>query len=292
MSVRILDMPEDVRQLRGWLAAQVTGPSLAEVVGELATVHRHTVDPPVNSVRLLDDVLGDQTDAMLNIGLDAVSDEQCQQLLVDPALLFELQRRVASDGGAYWIETASTHEATRTQAAQIWDELSFETDTIRDKSHNRRRWLLACLTVAALFMAAAVIEWNRTAKPSEASWGWMRDNVLDDSLSAPDYLNKIADSAEEWFDERPDDRAALSRRIRELSRGCQRLIAAQHRCLSDADRVWLVDRCRIWSRNISFENERLDARVRVDKVRSNVDEIVRKLSASIRNRAVDSEEDV
>ncbi|MBM83384.1 MAG: hypothetical protein CMJ78_22730 [Planctomycetaceae bacterium] len=109
-----------------------------------------------------------------------------------------------------------------------------------------------------MLIISSALVWNPFGNDPPASWGWLAKSSLDESLAPPEYLNRIADGGEQWFNKRPKDRVELSQRIREFSLGCGRLIEARHSCLSEADRNWLLDRCLAWSTKLTEEQARLD----------------------------------
>ncbi|HJZ58526.1 MAG TPA: hypothetical protein VKE74_26530, partial [Gemmataceae bacterium] len=92
-------------------------------------------------------------------------------------------------------------------------------------------------------------------------------------------------SAEEWFNEKPEDAAALARRINELRTGCSKLIFSPHEPLPEKDREWLVGKCREWAKKMDDHLTALEAGADLRAVRADVDQTVTKLSAALRERA-------
>ena len=78
-------------------------------------------------------------------------------------------------------------------------------------------------------------------------WGWNRPGALPQDLGPGEYLNRIADAAAEWFNQRPEGPIDLARRLGELRQGCSVLILSPHKPLSAQDRTWLVEKCRAWA---------------------------------------------
>jgi hypothetical protein len=107
-------------------------------------------------------------------------------------------------------------------------------------------------------------------------------------LPAPAYLERLADSATEWYQERPDDPddpVALARRIGDFRQGCSVLILAEHEPLPAEDRKWLAEKCRAWAAKLDSHLAAVEAGEDPRKVRAGVDETVRNLVEALRQRA-------
>ena len=104
--------------------------------------------------------------------------------------------------------------------------------------------------------------------------------------SASAYLNQLADAAAEWFRKRPEDAAALARRIGEMRQGCSRLLLAEHKPLTDADeRDWVRRKCRTWAARFDDSLRQLEAGRPVTEVRRQMDGVVTKVVAVLSERA-------
>jgi hypothetical protein len=119
--------------------------------------------------------------------------------------------------------------------------------------------------------------------PPRAGWGWDRPDALPaDALPADvppaDYLNRLADAAEEWFKKRPEDAPALARRLNEFRQGCSTLILAQHKPLADMDRPWLAERCRAWATKLDKALSDVESGRDVAQVRAEADETARHIA--------------
>jgi len=142
------------------------------------------------------------------------------------------------------------------------------------------------LTSAAATIAVALLVFQQLSKPSEPPpWGWNKPDALADQGQPNLYLNQLADSAEDWFNRRPEDRDAVTRRVEQFRQGCSRLIAAPHRPLSPEDRAWLVERCRAWTTKLDAELEALQNGRDPLQVRDQVDMTIRKLIDTLRTKA-------
>src|SRR5262249_35293261 len=116
-------------------------------------------------------------------------------------------------------------------------------------------------------------------------WGWSRSGAIDDSLSAKEYLTKLADSAEDWSKKTPATPAELAKRINEFRQGCSTLILAEHKPLPPEDKAWLVERCQAWAKKLDQHLADVEAGKDVLEVRAEADETVSKLIKAIRGRA-------
>ena len=116
-------------------------------------------------------------------------------------------------------------------------------------------------------------------------WGWNKPGVLTANLPAPAYLNNLADAAEQWFEQQPEDPVTLAKRITEFRLGCTRLIYAEEKPLSAEEKRWLDEQCRLWSESLDNALEAIDARPQPSQVRHNIDEMVRHVARALRTKA-------
>ena len=122
-----------------------------------------------------------------------------------------------------------------------------------------------------------------SAKPT--GWGWDRPGALKSNIPADEYLNSLADSANEWFNKRPESPRDLATRIAQFRKGCSTLILADHQPLAEEDRTWLVEKCRAWAEKLDAHLVAIEAGQEVDSVRAAADETINKLMTAMRNRA-------
>jgi hypothetical protein len=113
------------------------------------------------------------------------------------------------------------------------------------------RWTVAW-AVAATVLAIALAMRQMPPPAGErivqaSAWGWARPGALPAHAERAEYLNHLADAAQEWFSSRPDRAEPLALRIGEFRQGCSLLILSDHPSLNTADREWLIDNCRAWS---------------------------------------------
>jgi hypothetical protein len=315
MTVHILDMPEHPGQLHSWIEAQLVDVHLAEVVSELLAVHGESA----NTVSL-DELLGVWKERILSDGLLDLTSQQCTSLLTQPRLLFELQELIVEQGSSYWKQLAN-HEETvsRGMQAMSLDDASVvpvivtaeaveepyaasaEMPTRKRKTALGDSWGQPSLKVwdsklllgggfvlmTMIITALAIIIWM---KHDEIAWGWGKEDALQTDLDASSYMVALADSGNEWFDQRPSDTKALEIRLRQLRDGCDILIAAEHEPLNDEEREWLRDKCRAWRGNIEQHRTDLTAGKAIREVRDAADETVRKLVTALKSKGTELED--
>ena len=99
------------------------------------------------------------------------------------------------------------------------------------------------------------------------------------------YLNHLADTAQEWFNQRPTDAVGVAKRIHQFRKGCTALLLAEQPQLTQADRDELRKRCRNWAKQLDQQLAELEEGRDPMAVRSDVDEMVRRLTKALRDRA-------
>ena len=125
------------------------------------------------------------------------------------------------------------------------------------------------------------------ARPAAApGWGWNKPaGTRPPNASA--YLASLAEGAQDWFKKRPDDRIALTQRLLEFRQGCSKLILAEHPALAEADRRWLIRRCRGWAGQLDRELANLEGGNDVLQVRGEIDKTVSEITEALKARAAD-----
>ncbi len=262
----------------------------------------------------MEEVLAGRRDAVLVEGLSGFPSSSLKLLLRHPRRLLELQELVLSEGGAYWsrLNAADSALASLTlRGEQRLSALFAPADSTAEPSPilsfrppsawYRRPWIAALASAAAVLLVvylareplARRVIGQPTAEKVEVvvtkplpSWGWQKLETPLPNLSPSAYLEELAKAAEQWFNKRPDDSAALAQRIGEMRQGCSRLIFAEHTPLKAAeDRRWLVQKCRDWATKFDKSLEALEAGRPAAQVRQEMDGVVRKLVATLRERA-------
>ncbi len=123
------------------------------------------------------------------------------------------------------------------------------------------------------------------AKAAPSGWGWQRADAFPTGATRAEYLTQLADRAEEWFKKRPDTPEALARRLGEFRQGCSALQFAAHAPLPEADREWLRERCRVWSRRFDEQRAQVEEAGDTAATRAAADATVRQLVTALRTRA-------
>jgi hypothetical protein len=307
MNLILMDIPDDPAALAGWLERRLVGPDLAALVAELSAVHGSAGSP--GPAGLLDEY----REAILARGLGALPAAAVGQLLRRPAALLDLQELVLAEGGPYWQRLAAQSAAFAESADRGRRRLEAILDAdgpagvaeLRRPAvpWYRRPWVVSLATAAAVLLVVYLVRRSSEPLPHEREqvevkpppaappvWGWEKPGALREDGPAPAYLRRLADAAEEWSDKRPDDAAALARRIGELRQGCSLLIFAEHKPLAAVDRDWLVRRCRRWAEQLDRQQAALEAGQPVAQVQAEADEIVKQIVKVLRTRAVSLED--
>ncbi|WP_417386399.1 hypothetical protein [Gimesia sp.] len=289
MMLTAFDLPEETDELQQWLDELLIKPELISVVSQLSAVHANASDTELS----LEQILQEQADAVLQQGCRELSSQQIQQLLTHPARLLELQERLFLEGGAYWqdrilakSDAAEVSQSQQWLQDQVGETQSAEEKTVQQapayKTVSYRKIGLLGFVSAALILLAVFL--NQEPAPAPG-WGWNRPGALTADVPASEYLNKLADSAEEWFNKPTDTKAALETRLKQFRAGCETLINAPHPQLSADDRAWLVERCQIWAGKLDTQIVALNQGADFKTADAEADALIRKLVDALRTRA-------
>ena len=307
MTLLTMTIPDDPAELPRWLERRLMAPDFGQFIAELsahfpgsATQHCHLVDRwlPV----------------ALEEGLAPVPLEVLSKLLRNPAELAAFQERVVIDGGAYWDNLPDTADdlserlertrlslkrslaadpsaAGRTTSPKAGTSSATSVAVKRTGPRGSRTWAMVSTGIAACL--AGVVVWLASSGPgeppvlkSQIAWGWAKPGGLAVDRSSPrDYLNQLAINAEEWSLYRPGDSSGVGTRILELRLGCVRLMHSSYGPLSPPDKAWLLEQCREWARTLDSHQQSLDAGADPLAVRAAVDEMVREIATTLREKA-------
>jgi len=293
MKVIALEIPDEPAKLPAWLEQRLVGLDLAELVAELEAVHGPSA---LDGPRELDAVFGDRREAVLKEGLAALPRESIRTLLKRPRLLVELQELALVEGGEHWQRLLQMSDDLRAPVEEsrrrLAETLSSRKDTAPPpislaSSTSRRLWVVGGMAAAASALVGFALwrEGRNEIVVASAAWGWSLPGALSRDGTPSAYLIRLADLAEEWFDQRPESRPALVTRINEFRQGCKVVLTSTHRPLSPADRQWLLDKCRDW--DAKFASLQAEAASGKDSraVRDQADAMIRRLMAALRERA-------
>ncbi len=279
-----LDIPDTQRELVAWLESHLMGMQLGDLVAELQAVHGDHPDGPS-----LEQVCGGQLADVLQSGLGTLEMNRLRQLLQHPRLLLSLQDEIVQRGGDYWMQRPLRREEEIALASQ-WKLLESEmspTVVAVAPTMTRRGWLgrsaiIAILSSAATLAVAFSLR-DRFVPAPAPGWGWEKPGALTVNLPPREYLDHLANAAQDWFKKRPENAPDLARRISQFRQGCSNLILAEHRALTPADRDWLRERCRAWATKLDGHLAAIEAGEDVTAVRAAADETVNKLIKAIRD---------
>ena len=305
MRLIALEIPDDAASLAGWLEGHLVGFDLAALVAELEAVH----GPPREPLTL-EKVLGDRRESVRLLGLTELPRDRVRILLRQPRLLLLLQEWLLIEGGPYWRRLAASTMSPKAAAiiARGWEPIATEpaenpvssiaitsqpaaVADVRPSSRRRWRWMVIVASAAAVLVALIITRQRPDGGPGPAlltatpRWGWDRPDALPQDLPSAAYLNHLADAASDWFKKRPNTPIALARRIVEFRQGCSVLILSPHRPLSDAERAWLVDKCRAWAVKLDAHLAAVEAGRDTLEVRREADETINRLITVLRERA-------
>ena len=301
MKLIALEIPDEATALPGWLEQHLVGADLGALVAELEAVHG-----PVAKALPLDQVLGRHRDHVLARGLGVLSANRLRQFLRQPRLLLDLQELILTSGGPYWLHRAAAAAEHRPAVERGWQRLAatlaaegirtgagpdLSAPTRAGRSHwPRLRWIVSLATAAAVLLGVVFVDRWRGPHPGSGiaattEWGWNRPGALTQELPRGDYLNRLADGAEEWFHRRPEEPLALARRIAEFRQGCSVLILSPHRPLPAEDRAWLVEKCRAWAAELDGSLAAVEAGHDPREVRGQANATINQLIAALRQRA-------
>lgn len=279
MTIHALEIPNDDAAVPRWLEQQITGHELHQLVAELRAVESPEPAPSLNQL------LGASRDPMLEQGLGILSSAQRSQLLAHPELLYELQELVFASGGDYWLRQL-TRDTDRRAAQAIWPKIQKAIEPTAlpaERLWSRRNVVVALLSMAAVFLIG-FFAMNSLGKPE--TYGWSKPGVFEVAMAKPAYLNHLADTANEWFDKKPENADQLASRMKQFRESCDKLIAAEHKQLTDADRDWLKERCKVWAGKIDASLAKLNTDPsQLKAVNAEMDETVNKLMSALRERA-------
>ena len=283
MSPVVFTLPEELADQTAWLEKALVGPDLGRLVAELTALHRPAPGGPT-----LDELLGKRRDTVPTHGLAGLSRSQVRGLLTRPALLWELQERVLSEGGPYWdrllTQDAALQDAVKRGRPALEAVLRPKVRPAPDRPGWYFQAALLCLATAAAVLVVVRMG-NAPSRPDAPVWGWARAGALPERADRRAYLEALAAEGRQWSDARPEGAVAVAARIGEFRRGCTVLILADHSSLPEPDRKWLKERCRIWAGKLDAALVRLEADGDAVAARSSVDMIADALVEALEARA-------
>jgi hypothetical protein len=287
MNLHLATLPDDPVELARWLESMVAGLDLPELVAELGVLF-----PPDGNAPKLGELLGRHAHAVLERGLAALPEDRLRALLEHPNRLYDLQLYVLGEGSPYWL-TVGDKTALGQRAAAGKLRTCVEDDDVRPTAAPpRRSSALRWATMSSLATAAAVLVGVWFARPflggqPAGGWGWNESGILAEAKTPAEHFNRLADGADAWFNKQPRSAVELGARLAEMRRGCSQLILGDHPPLNDEQRGWLVGKCKEWAVKLDQQLAALERGAPLADVQKASDEVVRKLSAALRDKAND-----
>lgn len=309
MTLLTMTVPDDPAELPGWLERRMMAPDFGRFIAELSA-HFPPTSKADQPLHLIDRWLP----MALEGGLAPIPPEVLSELLRYPPVLAAFQERVVTDGGAYWddlpdasgdlsgrlergklaldqILQANAPASSDRAVPQAVPEGSPARAVQRAGGRGYKSWAIISTGIAACL--AAAVAWLAISKPAEPpvlksriAWGWAKpDGLATDQSKPKDYLNKLAANAEEWSIYRPADANGVGQRIAELRLGCTLLMHSTYGPLTPPDKAWLLEHCRAWAKMLDGHQQALDAGADPMTVRAGVDETVRIMTTTLRDKA-------
>ena len=278
MTILITTIPDDPKEWAGWLEQHLVGLSLRDLIDELRLLPGSTSTP-------LSSLLNEKHLSEVRIsGLSALNVNQIRSLFGSPESLLELQEDILFNGGQYWssLPTAvDLKQATERVRLTLTNAIPQDERTTlpperQPGGRSRGKFLIAIVSTAAILLIG-VFTWRMQPAGSGSVLG-TPGLLASDVNSSSEYLNRIAEAGNEWFEQNPRDSDELVRLLKNVSSDCQILIDADHKLLSPAERNWFVGKCENWKREFDATLASLQSgRLTFEAARAESDKTMMKL---------------
>lgn len=300
MTLTVLDIPDDKQERSQWLENRIASAELHLFVAEtqllLGTKSQFSVEITEKERSRLEErlreVCGTQLVSVCQNGLTALNAIQLNTLLSEPNLLIVLQAYLLESDELYW-EQRFSQGMREIDIQKQWDLISdsitapsnLARTSIKEKGQDTRQKKLGRVIFAlAATVLIAVAGWQFTSSKAPG-WGFERSGILAANVDGNEYLESLATAAGDWFNKRPNDSSLLSERLLQFSHGCDVLITAPHNQLQKQDKLWLVEKCRLWKSKIdNLELAVRENRIPIQAAIQEADETINKLIKAIRTR--------
>jgi multidrug efflux pump subunit AcrB len=286
-----MTIPDDPTEVRRWLETIVVRGEVARLANELSVIQDHQMTAVGTVPRGL-------ANAVCEDGFGVLNDQQLRDLMTNPGLLVALAEEIFINGGAYWTKkftrTTAFEERVEAGRQRLMQELN---PVVPAPMANPKRgvspWLAAFVSAALVAGVFFIFNSMRDKvdpnkdQPSLAStkWGWQKTEELAKIDQPADYLERIADLAQEWKKQDTTTATALADRIAEFRQGCARLQLMEHKPLTEEQRKDLLARCQKWAKKFDDNLGTLETTGDVAKVRAAMDATVDQLSTVLREQA-------
>ena len=285
-----MTIPDDPAALARWLEDAIVSGDVRRLADELRVIHGLTPEA-APSLAAYQAALPNAERA----GLTALPAGLLRRTLTHPDELLALAEHLLMSGGAYWDARLAGEPGTTEAVADGWErlKLALPTEIVVPAGKSKFvTWLMISapfVTAAAILVAVFVMNpfRDKVAPQGDVAWGWQKPDAFAPAPTREEYLTRLADSTNDWFKKRPDDKPALAKRITEFRQGCDALLAADHKPLPAADQAWLKERCQLWRGKLDEQLTKLETDPAADpkQVRDATDAIVNKLADALRGRA-------
>ncbi len=283
MKLKSLTIPEDSGLLSAWIEDQLMSFDLGDTVAEMRILSDSSNDANYVS---LQEVLGNDSNAVLSQGLTVLSEDQLLQLVGHPYLLIELQDLVLLNGGDYWQALASQPEPPQASAVTWQQVLQNRTDqpTVEREPElpsSGSPWWKAGLSLAIAASILVVAVMFIPPKPP-TGWGFNNPAVLTAKHSEDEMLGVLADAAHAWFNKVPQDAEALALRLKQFDAGCEKLLKADLPQLSEETREEVRRVCRTTRERLQAHLESIESDEDFTAIKKSADETAVYLEEGLR----------
>lgn len=301
-------IPDDPAALPKWLERRLLAPDFGKFVAEL------TATFPKAEEASAEELLGDWYAPALEDGFAEVPVKRLRRLLQRPSCLLELQEAILTEGGPHWDAVAKTADGFEPAVAKgkaALDRLFAEpppksspkvkagapaSPTVERRPAKQPRtykaWAMVATALAAcLLLTVGYLAWpdedpSKRGKFEQVAWGWGRPGGLHpQAANRVEYLNGLAQSADQWFETRPGNSAAVAQRITELRSGCSKLILSNYGPLPPAEKDWLIGKCREWAKEMDAQLAALEGGADAVAVRDAMDATMKTVVTTLREKA-------
>lgn len=286
MTILITTIPDDPKEWAGWLEQHLVGLRLRDLIDELRLLPDSTLTPLkslLNEAHLSD---------VRMRGLTALTVNQIRALLASPESLLELQEDVLVNGGEYWRSLPPDHDVQQSierVRSKLKRQASQEDRATLALEHptaawSRSKFLVGLVSTAAILLIG-VVAWRMQPGGSGSILG-QPGLLVNNVASSAEYLNRIADAGNEWFEIQPKDAAQLIVLLQNVSNDCQILIDAEHPALTPRERKWFVAKCQNWKSEFDTTLASLQSgSLNFEAARAESDRIMMKLIKAVRQGA-------
>jgi len=251
MTIRMLTIPDDQMAWPDWLEQQLVGVHLHELIEELQIAN--AAASREQSENLNDILTSEQLTFIAESGLRVLETSQIQRLLSDPEALLGLQEHVLINGGDYWqtilLGTLATNSLDRIRSRLLTHEDTNASFPLQGPGEKMAGWtsrrVAGWVVSVVVMLLVGVFAWRSQPHSSGHVLG-TPGLLASNTISSEDYLRRISDAGETWFQQDRSSTAALVTLLEDTSHDCQILIDARHSILSPDERDWFVGKCRNW----------------------------------------------